>query len=342
MRAARLTSWQTRPALVDVPVPEPGPGEVLLAVTAAGICHSDLHVMAVGPGVLPYELPFTLGHEAAGRVAAVGPGVTGLDTGAAVVVHGIWSCGHCRRCAAGRENYCLAPPGAVGNGLGRDGALADYLLVPDQRHLVSAEGLDPVVAAPLTDAGLTSLHAVNRSLDRLDAGAVVLVLGVGGLGHLAVQVLRALTEATVVAVDTRAAARDLGLASGAQHVAAPDDVAGLVAELTGGTGVDVAFDFVGSDGTLRLAAATLAPGGDLTVVGSGGGVLPVGKSGQVPRGTRLSLPFWGTRAELAVVLDLARDGLLRPHVQTWGLSEVVQAYDALAAGEVLGRAVVVP
>src|SRR5512132_3089327 len=125
MQAVQLTDWQ-RPAVVRrIPRPQPGPGEVLLQVRAAGLCHSDLHLMQWPAGSLPYELPFTLGHEVAGTVAALGPGANGVAVGDHVLVYGPWGCGVCRRCSRGEEHLCERPTAARGCGLGRDGGLAD-------------------------------------------------------------------------------------------------------------------------------------------------------------------------------------------------------------------------
>ena len=158
MQAFQLTAWKHDAELREVDVPDPGPGQVLLKVAAAGACHSDLHLMHdFEPGLLPYGLPFTIGHENAGWVESVGAGVTGLDVGEAVAVYGPWGCGRCSRCQQGNENYCehQVEIGAAGGGLGRDGGMAPYMLIDAARHLVPLGDLDPVQAAPLTDAGLT-------------------------------------------------------------------------------------------------------------------------------------------------------------------------------------------
>ncbi|GAB3072261.1 NAD(P)-dependent alcohol dehydrogenase [Nocardioides zeae] len=335
MRAWRCAAWSSAPELVELPVPEPGPGEVLLAVTAVGLCHSDLHVTGAAPGVLPYELPFTLGHEVAGTVHAVGAGVDPGMVGRAVVVHGIWGCGACRRCRQGLENYCLRRGGAVGGGLGRDGGLADFMLVPDVRHLVDATGVDPCVAAPLTDGGLTSLHAIGGArvpLDGSDSTAVV--IGVGGLGHLAIQLLRHLTPARVVASDTRSAALDLAVRCGAGAAVPPDRLAAEVGE------ADLVLDFVGSPATVALGASLVTAGGELSIVGSAGGDLEVAKGRALAQGFRVSLPFWGSRAELQRLMELAREGHVVPETTRISLAEVAEAYAALHDGSVVGRFVV--
>lgn len=334
-RALRLAAWQRPPSLVTVDVPDPAGTEVLLGVEAAGICHSDLHVL---DGVLPYRLPFTLGHEIAGRVLAVGDAVTGLAPGDRVAVHGPWGCGECRSCAAGRDNYCdrRADLGFSGAGLGRDGGMADHLLVPDARHLVPIGDLDAIQAAPLTDAGLTSYHAVARTT--LDAGSTAVVIGVGGLGHVAIQILRAITEAHVVAVDVREDALALAGRCGAhQTLAVRADTEAVL-----GRTADAVFDFVGSDATLRLGAGVLRPGGDLVLVGSAGGKLVVAKPGPLPAGGSVALPFWGSRPELREVIALARAGALEVETELFPLSEAPRALERLRAGHVVGRAVLLP
>jgi len=333
MQALRLTAWGRDPELVRVPVPQPGPGELLLLVEAAGLCHSDLHVID-SAGRLPYDLPFTLGHEVAGTVVAVGTGVSRDWLDEAVAVHGVWSCGECRRCLAGRENYCLRLTGPIGVGLGYDGGLAEFVLVPSERYLVKAEGVKPEQLAPLTDAGLTAYHAVTQNLDAVAGGGSALVVGVGGLGHLAVQVLRAVAGCEVVAVDQRESARAVAREHGATLV-----LPGLE-ELD--RDVDLVLDFVGSETTLCESSKRLAPGGRLVVVGSAGGSLAASKQGALARGWQLSAPFWGTRSDLEAVIALAGVGALGAETETGSLADAPELYARLRRGEVRGRAVVVP
>ena len=332
------------PRLTAVDLPSPRHHEVLLEVSAAGVCGSDLHVVDAPPPPLAAALPFTLGHEVTGVVAAVGDAVETVAVGEAVAVYGPWGCGECGRCRAGSENYCLnrARLGFAGLGLGRDGGMADAVLVAHERHLVPLRGLDPVQAAPLTDAGLTSLHAVNLVAPRLPAAPVVAVVGVGGLGHLAVQLLRAVVpDVLVVAVDVDDAALELAARCGAQRtVRSEAGAAGLLAA-TGG-GADAVLDMVGGPRTIRLALDVLRPGGDVAVVGSGGGALDVRKGTGLPAGVRIAFPFWGSRPELEQVLDLARDGALRVAVETFPLEDAAEALRRLRAGTVRGRAVLVP
>ena len=342
MRAVRLHEWGIAPTLDRVPVPRPGPGQVLLRVDAAGLCHSDLHIMDSAEGVLPYELPFTLGHEVVGTVVALGDGADAAWLGRTCGVHGVWSCGECRKCRAGRDNYCVRLTGAIGGGTGMDGGLAEFMLVPSTRHLVEVDPAGGPSLAPLTDAGLTAYHAVvSQPVD--PAGAIVVVIGVGGLGHLAVQVLAARSPEVVIAVDPRESARALALRLGAHHAVA--SVAGareLVAELSQGTGADMVLDFVGAPGTMDAASQLMATGGALTVVGSAGGHLTVDKSGSLPRGWRVDAPFWGPHRHLQEVFALAADGGLTAVVEVRGLDEALEAYQDLRHGRAAGRLVVVP
>lgn len=259
-----------------------------------------------------------------------------------MVVYGPWGCGACGRCSTGQENYCdrRAELSWAGVGLGRDGGMAEFLLVPSARYLEPIGDLAPVEAAPLTDAGLTSLHAI-RQCGPLGDGSTVAVIGVGGLGHLAIQLLRALTSATVLAVDVRDEALALAERCGASLATRPAaDTDRVLRRASGGRGVDAVLDFAGTDATLDLAVRSLRAGGDLVLVGSGGGHLAVRKPGSLPAGTRISLPFWGVRGELAEVVALARAGALHVEVERYPLSAVPEALARLRAGEVKGRAVV--
>ena len=230
-----------------------------------------------------------------------------------------------------------------GGGLGLDGGMAPFLKVPSARHLVALpEGLSPQAAAPLTDAGLTTYHAIARSLPKLTASSTAVVIGVGGLGHLAIQLLGALTAARVVAVDTRPEALALATELGAGLALAPG--AGAAAEIRAfarGRGADVVLDVVGSSETMSLGAACARSLGDVTVIGIAGGTLPFGFF-TVPYEVSFQTTYWGTRPELAQVLDLASRGLVAARFEVVGLSEAPDAYRRLRAGEVTGRIVVDP
>jgi propanol-preferring alcohol dehydrogenase len=345
MRAVRLAAWQAEPELVEVETPAPAPGEVLIAVDAAGLCHSDLHIMEWPAGSVPWQLPFTLGHENAGTVVALGPKTSGVAEGDRVLVHARWGCGRCWHCLQGAENRCphsIELFGGQGGGAGRDGGLADYMVVPAVRYLVPLGDLDPVVAAPLTDAALTPYHAIRQFPEQLRPNGCVVVIGVGGIGHMAVQLLRALSEVRVVAVDVRDDALELARRSGAHAALAGRDLsaAELRAE-TGPGGATLVLDCVATDATLALAASVVAPGGAISYIGRGGGTLPVAL-GALPPECSVTIPTWGTLAELVEVVALAQSGAIHIEIERLSLDEALDGYRRLRRGEVTGRAVVSP
>jgi alcohol dehydrogenase, propanol-preferring len=349
MRALRLMQWQSDPVVVDdAPMPVAGPGQVVMAVAAAGACHSDLHIMYDYPaGMFPWGPPMTLGHENTGVISEVGAGVQGWRVGDRVAVHGPWGCGHCAACLEGDDNYCAnpfhAPNSAIGGGIGLDGGMAEYMLVPDPRFLVKVpDALDLVDASPLTDAGLTPYHAVTLSLEKLTPGTNVVTIGVGGLGHMGIQVLAALTGATITALDTRPEALELATECGAHHalLSTGDDVATQVKDTIGGP-ADVVIDFVGVDQTIALGVALSRIRGDLTIVGAAGGTYGVGIY-TAPYELNVRSTMWGTRRELAEVMALAAVGKIRPIYERFSLDDSLVAYQKLHHNEVRGRAVVVP
>ncbi|HEX6418072.1 MAG TPA: alcohol dehydrogenase catalytic domain-containing protein [Acidimicrobiales bacterium] len=334
MAAYRIVRWGEPPQLVEVPVPEPGPGEVLVEVAGNGLCHSDLDMARIPAAMaesLGWHLPFTLGHEVAGHVAGLGPGVRGIDEGAAVALVSPASCGTCATCRRGHDSAC--PEGVAGRGYGRDGGLARYVLAPAPRALVPIGDLDPVAAAPLTDAGATAHHAVARVAPRLPVGSTAVVVGVGGLGAFAVQLLRALTPARVVGVDPNPARRAVARELGAHEV-----VAG-VADVGG---AEVVLDVVGTDETIAGGLAAVRPYGAFGLVGAAGGTLRRPWFGTLPRDAEVFTFQGSSLADVRAVVDLAAGGLVRSEVDRYPLSRVGDAYAALSRGELRGRAVVVP
>jgi len=345
MKAYRVVEWEHPPELVDAPVPAPGPGQVVVAVAGNGLCHSDAMMSrmpaAIGESI-GWQVPFTLGHEVGGRVASLGAGVTGLSEGDPVAVISPRSCGHCNRCVRGEDNNCAES--LSGRGYGLDGGLASYVLVSSARELVKLATLDPVVAGPLTDAGATSYHAVKRALPRIRPGGTVVVLGAGGLGSYAVQHLLALTAARVVAVDPVPARLDYATELGA-HVAIEGvtrDTVGQILALES-DGADAVLDFVGIGPTIKAGLRSTRKGGVYGLVGAGLGdlgnaalynVLP--KDGEV---FTFQAP---TIADTLDVIALAEGGRIRSDVDLFPLDRVTDAYEAMEAGTLRGRAVVVP
>ncbi|TNC37618.1 NAD(P)-dependent alcohol dehydrogenase [Mumia zhuanghuii] len=344
MRALQYLEIGQPPRVVEIDTPEPGPGQIRLKVTAAGVCHSDEFVMSLPEEAYTFGIPLTLGHEGAGTVDAVGEGVENLDLGTSVAVYGPWGCGRCHACARGAENSCpyavelgIAPPG-----LGAPGAMAEYLIVDDVRHLVPLGDLDPVRNVSLTDAGLTPYHAIRTSMPKLVAGSTAVVIGTGGLGHVAIQMLRALTGAQVIALDVNEEKLALAKEVGAHEAILSDEAAAeAVRGLTGGLGATAVFDFVGAPPTVAIAAASVAIEGDVQLVGIGGGTAAVG-FGVTPYDASFRAPYWGTRSELIEVFDMARRDQVHVEIETYSLDEAPKAYERLHAGQVRGRAVVLP
>ena len=344
MKAIQYREIGKGPELVEIPTPEPGPGQIRLKVTAAGLCHSDWFVMGLPAEQYTYPLPLTLGHEGAGIVDKLGDGVEGIELGGSYAIYGPWGCGQCHACAQGEENYCtraaelgIAPPG-----LGAPGAMAEYVIVDDARHLAPLGDLDPVETVSLTDAGLTPYHAIMSSAAKLRAGATAVVIGTGGLGHVGIQILRAVSPVTVIALDISDEKLALAREVGAHHALMSDASAvPAIRELTGGKGADAVFDFTGIQPTLDIARQVVAVDGDIQIVGIGGGLLPTGFF-STPFGASVRAPYWGSRSELIEVLDLARSGEVGVHVERFTLDTAVEAYTKLHDGQVRGRAVVVP
>jgi propanol-preferring alcohol dehydrogenase len=343
VKAFRFEQWQKTATLKDVPKPEPGPGEVLIRIGGAGACHSDLHIMhewtpETFPQVADWPLPFTLGHENAGWIESGDH--DGFDVGAPVVISPTWSCGHCPPCRKGWTNYCDTVDLGAG-GLGVDGGLAEYMVAP-ATTLVPLRNLEPAEAAPLTDAGLTSYHAVKRCLPILEPGTTVVVIGVGGLGHLGVAFLRELSGAQIIAVDRDPAALQMASGLGA-HVCLPSDDTTVeqVKALTNGLGATVVLDFVGLDATLEIASQIVRKHGQIVLVGIGGGSLPF-HFFALPAGCSIVATLGGTTSELAEIVALAEAGRVTPHIHKFPLDEVVSVYEQLEANQIKGRAVLVP
>ena len=337
MKAARLHAFGEDFVVEEVPDPQPGPGQVRIRVGGAGACHSDLHVRA---GEIPVALPALLGHENAGWVDALGPGAEGFDVGEPVVVFGGWGCGRCRLCLGGQEQLCDT---MRWGGIGPAGGYAEYMIVPSTRHLLPAGELDPASAAPLTDAALTPYSAVKKALPRLVPGTTAVLVGAGGLGQYGVQFLKLLSPATVVVVDSAADKRQLASQLGADHVIDPTeaDAAEQVKAATGGRGAAVALDFVGMDATMQLAASSLGPEGLFVLVGLAGGSFPFSFF-SLPTQATLTSSDWGSRNELDEVLAMARSGRLVSTIERHPLQEINEVFARLAAGQIQGRAVLVP
>ncbi|MEX1078375.1 MAG: NAD(P)-dependent alcohol dehydrogenase [Homoserinimonas sp.] len=345
MRAVVFNDYQTFPTIEEVERPQPGPGEVLLRVAGAGACHSDVAIYKEFEEGAPGSLKpaFTLGHENAGWIEEIGPGVHGFRTGDAHLVYGPIGCGRCKACSRGQDTYCenAASMPYLGVGLGRDGGMAEYVVVP-ARNLVALGDSDPVEAAPLSDAGLTPYHAIKKSLPNLAGGGrFALVIGVGGLGQIGVQILAALTGATIIATDIKEDAMRRAEKDGAVTVAGGPDQVEAIREITGGRGVDAAFDFVGATPTIKAAQGSMAQGGRLTVVGIAGGVTEWSFF-STPFESMITNTYWGTIEDLHEVVAMFQAGQIRPDIERFAMDDALEAYRKLEDGALSGRAVVTP
>jgi propanol-preferring alcohol dehydrogenase len=343
MQAVRFVGVGHPAQIQETPKATPRPGQVLIKIGGAGVCHSDLHVMEEDLGFKP---PFTLGHENAGWVAELGQGVTGFKEGEAVAVYGPWGCGRCHACQMSMENYCenWAQINGFGGGLGLDGGMAEYMLVPSARLLVPLGSLNPAKAAPLSDAALTPYHAIKRALAYLNAESTVVVLGVGGLGHMAIQLLRVLAPVRIVAADVDDKKLQQAKALGADDIVNnrnASEAAERIQRITGPRGAGLVLDCVGVQPTLDLGAKLLGRNSVWTIVGLGGGRHDF-RHGSTPYGTSMSIPYWGSRVELMEVIAMARDGRIQAETTEFPLTDAVGVYSKLKEGQITGRAVLVP
>ena len=338
MKAAIMREYHQPLEFVEQPRPEPvHPNDVVVRIGGAGVCATDLHAMEGLMEFAGVSLPRVLGHENAGWVEEVGSGVSTVATGDAVLVYPPWSCGLCLACRRGNDMHCARHEFT---GLSVDGGFADYVLVSERSLLPLPAGVEPAAVAPHADAGLTAYHAVRRLAHLAVPGTTAVVLGVGGVGHIALQLVRELGSSTVIAVDTDERRRRLATELGADEVIGGGAVA-AVRELTDGRGADLVFDFVGTDQTHGDSLALLARGGTYSVIGYGGTV-SVPSGALVGNEHAIAGNLVGTWVDLYELLQLHGAGRITLKTQTYPLASVNEVLDTLRAGEITGRAVLVP
>jgi 2-desacetyl-2-hydroxyethyl bacteriochlorophyllide A dehydrogenase len=261
MKAIRLVKPGHPLEMQDIPVPTPGPSDVLVRVKAAGICHSDVHYRAGKSVVKP--LPMTLGHEVAGVIEAVGVAVSSFTVGDRVCLHYLATCGACEYCHAGNEQFCTS--GAM-IGKYRDGGYAEFILMPARSVIRLPDEVTFEHGAIMMCSSATSLHALNKA--RLRAGETVAIFGAGGLGLSAIQLAKVMGAGQVLAVDIQPAKLELARQFGAVPVNAADaDPVQQINRLTGGRGVNVALELIGLPQTMRQAVQCLAIKGRAALVG---------------------------------------------------------------------------
>ena len=336
--------------LVNKAVPQPRGAEVLLRVKAAGLCHSDLHIWEgyydLGGGKKlsladrGIRLPLTPSHEIVGEIVEAGPDAGNVDLGATAVVHPWIGCGECAACRRGEENICAKPQSL---GVLRDGGFADYVIVPHPRYLVNLGGLDPARIAPLACAGETTYSALRKFGSRIHDEPVV-VIGAGGLGLMAIEVLKALGGKGAIAVDVDAGKREAALKAGAIGAidARAPDAAKQIIEATGG-GARAVLDLVGATPTVTLAIDSCTRGGHVVIVGLMGGDITLSLPVIPMKPLKIEGSYTGTLDDLRALVELTREGKLDPPaVSSRPLAEANDALQALLHGKVVGRTVLVP
>jgi NAD+-dependent secondary alcohol dehydrogenase Adh1 len=336
VRAAVLREYHQPLEFVERPVPEVAhPSDVLVRIGGAGVCATDLHAIEGLMEPAGVTLPRVLGHENAGWVEETGSAVSTVARGDAVLVYPPFSCGLCVACRRGNDMHCVRHEFT---GLSVDGGFADYVVVSERSLLRLPEGVEPQAVAPHADAGLTAYHAVRRLAHLAVPGSTAVVIGVGGVGHIALQLLRELGSSTVIAVDTDERRRRLATELGADDVV---DSADSVREATSGRGADLVFDFVGTDQTHADAAAMLARGGTYSVIGYGG-TISIPSGALVVNEHSVVGNLVGTWVDLYELLELHAAGKVMLKTETHPLESVNEVLAKLHDGEVTGRAVLVP
>jgi NAD+-dependent secondary alcohol dehydrogenase Adh1 len=341
MKAALLREYHRPLDLVERPVPEPaGPRDVVVRVGGAGVCATDLHAidgLMEPAGLRP---PVVLGHENAGWVHAVGDDVTAAGTGDAVILYPPYSCGLCVPCRRGLDMHCVRHGFT---GLTRDGGFAEFVLVDERSLIALPPGVEPAEVAPHADAGLTAIHAVKKLVSLLVPGATVVLIGVGGVGHIALQLVLVLGAGVfTIAIDTDERRRRLARELGAGLVLGEEaDIAGAVREASNGAGADVVLDFVATDATHAAGLTMLARRGLYSTVGYGG-TITVPSIALVADETTITGSLVGSWVDLWELLQLHGRGEVILRTETHSLDDVNEVLGRLRDGEVTGRAVLVP
>ena len=341
MRAVQVTGYHQNLQLAEVPVPTPtAPFDVVVKIGGAGVCRTDLHILeGQWAEKSQVQLPYTIGHENAGWVHAIGSAVTNVREGDKVIVHPLITCGLCRACRSGDDVHCEA---SSFPGIDTDGGYAEYLKTSARSVVKIDEALEPADVAALADAGLTAYHAAAKAARRLTPRDRCVIIGAGGLGHIGIQVLKALSPAELIVVDRNPEAVKLAVSIGAHHgVVADGTHVEQVLELTGGNGAEAVIDFVGEGGSTGEGVRMLHRAGDYHVVGYGENI-------NVPTIDIISAEInfignlVGSYNDLCDLMALAARGAVTLHTAKYRLDDFQSAIDDLDAGNVRGRAILVP
>lgn len=341
MKAVRVHGYHQRPVIEEVPEPRAtGPFDVVVKIGGAGVCRTDLHVIeGQWAEISGVTLPYTIGHENAGWVHEVGSAVSNVAVGDTVILHPTPTCGLCHACRAGDDMHCAnnAFPG-----IDCDGGMAEYLLTSARACIKLDAGTRPEDVAALADAGITAYHAVRKAVPQLYPGTVCVVNGAGGLGHIGIQSLAALSATTIVVVDRNPEALELAKKLGAEHTVPADGKhVDAVRDLTGGAGAEVVLDFVAEQGAQQDAFAMTRRGGSHFVIGYGGNIdIPTIDIISTERNVIGNLV--GTYNDLVELMVLAQAGKVALHTRQYPLDAALEALADLDAGRVRGRAILTP
>jgi NAD+-dependent secondary alcohol dehydrogenase Adh1 len=342
VKAVRLHSYNKQPTIDEVDEPKvTGPLDVVVKIGGAGVCRTDLHIiLGQWDSRMNPTLPYTIGHENAGWVHEVGSAVTNVAVGDTVILHPTPTCGLCRACRAGQDMHCSNStfPGLDGSA----GGMAEYLLTSARACVKLDPSTQPKDVAALADAGITAYHAVRKVIPLLYPGTTCVVIGAGGLGHIGIQCLAALTATNIIVVDRNADALALAKELGANHTALADGTqVGQVLDLTGGEGADVVLDFVAEEGAENDGFAMTRPAGSYSVIGYGGS-LTIPTLDIISTERNIIGNIVGTYNELAELMVLAQAGKVTLHTKIYPLDAAQDALADLDAGRVRGRAILVP
>jgi NAD+-dependent secondary alcohol dehydrogenase Adh1 len=341
MRAVRLSGYHKQPSVEEVPQPTvKGPLDVVVKIGGAGVCRTDLHIIegqwADRTGV---PLPYTLGHENAGWVHEIGSAVTNVQVGDTVILHPSPTCGLCLPCRSGNDMHCTA---SSFPGLDSDGGMAEYLLTGARACVKLDPETRPQDVAALADAGITAYHAVRKAIPLLYPGTTCVVIGAGGLGHIGIQCLAALTATTIVVVDRNRDALKLAEQLGAHHTVVADGThLDAVKDITGGHGADVVLDFVAEQGAEHDGFEMTARAGSYYVIGYGG-TITIPTLDIISTERNIVGNIVGAYTELAELMVLAQSGQVTLHTRSYPLDAAAEALEDLDAGRVRGRAILVP
>jgi len=342
MKAVRLHRYHQQPVVEEVPEPKvQGPLDVVVKIGGAGVCRTDLHIIEGQWDAAQHPtLPYTLGHENAGWVHEIGAAVTNVAVGDTVILHPQPSCGLCLACRAGNDMHCSNAffPGLSDN----DGGMAEYLLTSARACVKLDPQTQPKDVAALADAGITAYHAVRKAIPLLYPGTTAVVIGAGGLGHIGIQCLAALTATKIIVVDRNPDALKLAEQLGATHtVVADGNHVAVVKDLTDGAGATVVLDFVAEQGAENDGFAMTRGGGSYFVIGYGG-TLQIPTLDIISTERNIIGNIVGTYNDLAELMVLAQAGKVTLHTRTYPLDAATEALADLDAGRVRGRAILVP